>query len=186
MSPSIDYGLLGRAFDFYVSAGYTPIEVPWAVDDHHVAATLDSCSRTYMSEFAGNAIDPRTEKTLIGSAEQGLLALDPAHGRYVACTPCFRVEPTTDDRYQPWFMKVELFDNTGEDVSGMMLNDAHIFMSAYAKNWLSIVETPIGQDLELNGIEVGSYGFRSHPDYGSWSYGTGLALPRFDVANAVL
>jgi hypothetical protein len=36
-------------------------------------------------------------------------------------------------------------------------------------------------DIEINGIEVGSYGIRSVDDV-QYIYGTGLALPRYSTA----
>jgi hypothetical protein len=47
---------------------------------------------------------------------------------------------------------------------------------------LTIVKTEIGHDIELNGIEIGSYGWRQNQDI-IWAYGTGLAEPRFSIAN---
>ncbi len=46
---------------------------------------------------------------------------------------------------------------------------------------VEIVATDEGWDLEVNGIEVGSYGFRQSGGR-RWACATGLALPRFDVA----
>jgi len=34
-------------------------------------------------------------------------------------------------------------------------------------------------DIEIDGVEYGSYGLRYHEDIGVWVYGTGVALPRF-------
>ena len=44
------------------------------------------------------------------------------------------------------------------------------------------VKTDEGYDLEINGIEVGSYGARYHAKIGWWAYGTGLAEPRYTTA----
>jgi hypothetical protein len=45
-------------------------------------------------------------------------------------------------------------------------------------NEIKIVKTNIGYDLELNNIELGSYGVRKYGQL-HWVYGTGLAEPRF-------
>ena len=37
-------------------------------------------------------------------------------------------------------------------------------------------------DLEIAGIEVGSYGIRHHELVGHWAFGTGLAEPRYSQA----
>jgi hypothetical protein len=44
-----------------------------------------------------------------------------------------------------------------------------------------LVTTEDGLDVEIGGIEVGSYGTRLHEGF-SWNYGTGLAEPRFSSA----
>jgi hypothetical protein len=51
----------------------------------------------------------------------------------------------------------------------------------FASKLLVREATPEGIDLVLNGIEVGSYGVRTVGNR-TWTYGTGLALPRFTVA----
>ena len=51
----------------------------------------------------------------------------------------------------------------------------------YVNSNFEIVKTEEGLDIELNGIEIGSYGYRSYKDF-HWIYGTALAEPRFSLA----
>jgi len=66
--PLIDYGLLGQAITSYRHLGYKQIEVPWMVD-------RDICSST----FSGETFDVY-DLTLVGSAEQGFVAINPHRG----------------------------------------------------------------------------------------------------------
>lgn len=201
INPKIDYVLLGLAVAYYRDMGYTYMEVPWAVEDKHVAATCPTKNRSYLVERRyDDAVwrthaEPRlTDRrmSLVGSAEQGFLSLDLPPGQYVGVTPCFRVEPVQDIYYQPSFMKVELYDNT--EYSGavsrvkavkLMMLHARLFMNEQAIRRVEEEETDIGFDLTLAGVEVGSYGHRVVEGYRPWVYGTGLALPRFSVARAL-
>jgi hypothetical protein len=63
-----------------------------------------------------------------------------------------------------------------------MSQDALFFYrSIYEARDAAIIPTAQGLDIELGGIELGSYGYRS---YGRlhWIYGTGFAEPRFSQA----
>ncbi len=188
MSPKIDYALLGRAVHHYKLIGYEYVEVPWAVDDIYVDTTCPTHDRTLMVERRYDAPGdaPRDETlSLVGSAEQGFLAMDLSPGLYVGVTPCFRVEDKHDLLYQPWFMKVELFDNRDQLDGLKLLTDAQRFMQSETKAPVTSIITKVGVDLMIGGIEVGSYGGRTIGNLRPWRYGTGLALPRFSVASAV-
>lgn len=178
-NPRIDWRLLGEAVNFYEKIGYTYVEVPYIVPDAAVRMTLPT-------EFAYDEVTG-SGGGLVGSAEQSLLSMalnlelpDDIVGRgYVAVTPCFRQEPVLNDLYQRHFMKVELFQINNLNPMALLL-DAQWFMSKYAKT--QVVRTDEGKDLTVGGIEVGSYGLREGPNGLKWACGTGLALPRFDVA----
>ena len=106
---------------------------------------------------------------------------------YVSAGPCFREEPTYDDLHLPQFFKVELFvrckdEHEGRFAANELLYRAKRFMQDQSTVPLSIVEEGFGWDLELNGIEVGSYGYRCADGVGFWAYGTGIAEPRFSQA----
>jgi hypothetical protein len=62
-----------------------------------------------------------------------------------------------------------------------VLTDAWYVMKSLVGTRATSVKTDVGYDLEINGIEVGSYGRREVGDF-TWVYGTGLALPRFSQA----
>ena len=84
-------------------------------------------------------------------------------------------------------MKVELFQNdeVSEEALKRLVETLH-------ECWfyedlecpfedLKIIDTPEGYDIELYGIEIGSYGIRRVRGF-SWIYGTMLAEPRFSEA----
>lgn len=169
--PHIDYALLGEAVAHYKALGYRYVEVPYCVSHEIIRLTLPP---QYEPDYVSGL------GCLVGSAEQSLLALDLAPGEYMAVSPCFRPEPVLNDFYQRHFMKVELLQIGGAYMDHLkMLVDARGFMSHFAQ--VEVLETPEGHDLTVDGIEVGSYGEREARGR-RWSCGTGLALPRFDVA----
>ena len=173
----INYFLLGQAIAFYKEVGYTYIEVPWIVSKEAQFATLSDETRAFEVTDKGY---------LVGSAEQGIIELMKhglSNGAYVSCSPCFRNEPVKDDLHLDQFMKVELSVISSElrnidDIVGHAL----MFKQARSPSMVKtkyISDTEI--DLEINGVEVGSYGVREI-DGKFLYYGTGLALPRFDQA----
>ena len=179
MVAETNWARLGRAVDFYQACGFRRVEVPWFVAPEITALTLTD---------RGRALTVEPEGDLIGSAEQSLLTLDRAgqlgQGRFVACTPCFRREPVQDDLHLTGFMKVELYRNDAADEAAMqeMIGAALTFMRLETKTWvIEVKQTGEGFDLELGGIEVGSYGYQQAEGL-SWTYGTGIAEPRFTQA----
>lgn len=198
----IDWALLARAVEFYQSQGYKYVEMPWAVSAESVAITCPRPEYTANVDGLGS---------LVGSAEQSFLHMDLSgklgKGRFVALTPCFRLGDDGDDLHHPYFMKVELYINDAQGLEAMVDGvapegaiDNGPFM-AYL-HMLSIVgqfnrsilgdveienvrgvDTSEGCDVELNGIEIGSYGIRQHNGH-VWVYGTGVAEPRFSQARA--
>lgn len=84
-------------------------------------------------------------------------------------------------------MKVELYRNhVVDDVSVMeVLSEALGFFRGFFGMDARSVRTVEGWDIEAGGIELGSYGKRSHASL-SWVYGTGVALPRLTQAQAQL
>lgn len=176
----IDWSLIGEATNWYKANGYRYIDVPWWCSSQAHRVT---CPAEFAVYHAGMAEED--DAFFVGSAEQALLhmaikgELEP--GKYVATTPCFRAEPVITDTHKRVFMKVELM-NYGSKAYKELMNDAETFMERYSHD-IKRVETDIGFDLELNGIEVGSYGWREHPLVPEpWSYGTGVAEPRFSYA----
>lgn len=164
MVTAIDWSRLARAVEFYKACGYRYVELPWAVDDRIVAITAPH--EHWRSQVKGLG-------SLVGSAEQAFLSLD-AMGAldkdlYCALTPCFRVaeDPAQAETHQQHFMKVELFSNNGgprERILDRMIDDAHRFFQSEKRPADDLQIVPGDEagtfDLEINGVEVGSYGCR--------------------------
>jgi len=191
MDTAVDWARLGRAVEYYKGHGFTYVEVPWAVSRTAIEVTCPN------PQNAGEVMDLGC---LVGSAEQSFIALMQLGalppGKYVACTPCFRLGDTYDDLHAPYFMKVELIETAEEGIDlgsadvHKMVDLATSFMNrdlgrnalgANVPHAVSKVVTREGWDLEIDGIEVGSYGLRTHENL-AWVYGTGLAEPRFSAA----
>jgi hypothetical protein len=175
MPPLIDYALIADAVAHYGSCGYRQVEVPWLV-------SARACFATLPIENANHAM-PVGDRFLVGSAEQGFLETDLPLGRYLAISPCFRND--VEDRFhQKTFMKVELHqtDDTSDAALLMMIVAAVDFFRGHATSEdIAVMRTIDGADIEVNGIEVGSYGRRTVNGL-TWLYGTGLALPRLSIA----
>ena len=66
----------------------------------------------------------------------------------------------------------------------MMLDAEHGMLEVYQDERIDLVLEQTGPwawDISLNGIEVGSYGYRTYAGH-HWIFGTGLALPRMTIA----
>ena len=184
---SINYSNIGKAIDFYQSLDYEYIEVPWIVSEHAINATLPP-----------GAIATKTNMGyLVGSAEQAFVEMmlknQLKNKKYVAASPCFRDE-IEDEWHQKTFFKVELisiFESGNlEEIYPFvkqMIGDAYSFFQSLDTNNLKIEKTFLYEntfmlhDINLNGIEIGSYGIRKF-EHLTWIYGTGLAEPRFSMA----
>lgn len=176
--PEIDYSLLFSALNYYKKQGFIELSVPWVVP-------RETCEQTMPTGIV------LTEKldlwigTLVGSAEQSFFQLA-KEGKlkqdlsYVALTPCFRYD-NYDELHFPYFMKIELFRLGKEDFSFEFMESA-MYLFKYVGLDSFVETTNIGHDLvSKTGIELGSYGHRTVDDL-SWTYGTGLAEPRFTTA----
>lgn len=198
MDTVVNYSILARALDYYIGIGYKRIEVPWAVS----RAAIDITAR------GRHAASLRDGKSLVGSAEQSFLELElnpetalPPDS-YCALTPCFRPGDLDGEYHQEYFMKIELFRTDVVDKYAVdeMIWDASVFMQQelrFQEYHIERIDTPeenymiplhdtgtlLSADLNLNGVEVGSYGLRHCPEF-DWAYGTGLAEPRFSMAAA--
>ena len=181
---AIDWALIGKAVDFYESARFKYVEVPWIVSDEAVNATLPEGARPMRVAFGG-------ERSLVGSAEQSFLQmmlydkLEP--GSYVAASPCFR-DDVVDEWHFKDFLKVELImvvdQPAPREYARSLAMEAAVFfrkVGGAESQHLRLVETAIGLDLEYGGVEIGSYGVRSNRGH-HWVCGTGLAEPRFSQA----
>lgn len=167
----IDWAMMGRASDFYTNRGYEQTEVPWWVDRKVSQMTCPSDDLLYSLP----------DGDLIGSGEQGFLSMvgsSPLLGKRFTVTPCFRREPQLDRYHQTHFMKLELFSMDVDHGTHMyeMIDDALELFHQLGLT-TTVIMTNDGFDIMSQGVELGSYGVRSHSGI-NWAYGTGLALPR--------
>lgn len=178
----IDWPLLARAVEFYRDKGYKMVEVPWAVRPEDTAITCPNPMWTGVVDGLG---------ALVGSAEQSFLHLDLTgklgKGMFMALTPCFRIGDDGDFLHHPYFMKLELYVNENQEMAFVkMLSHVGLFnkseLNEYELSCVHGKQMDDGSiDIELRGIEIGSYGVRRHEDH-VWTYGTGIAEPRFSQA----
>lgn len=175
----IDWQRVARAIAHYTAIGYQYVEAPWIVGEEALAATLPP-GRTGLRTQDG---------PLVGSAEQSFLQLmldgQLCAGRYVAASPCFR-DDEIDELHQRTFFKVELIWVLAAGQSAVLVDqtvrDATDFFCQIAPaGSLAQLKVDAGVDIELGGVEIGSYGCRQYRGH-RWVYGTGLAEPRFSVA----
>lgn len=177
MNSSINATLLYSAMAFFKGRGYQFITVPMLVDEDIVKLTLPP---NRIPKF-------HADKCYVGSAEQSIYQLikegKDLPPKILAITPCQRDEETLDDLHQEIFLKIELActDNTMSyhDIA----NDVMYFYSQFTDKAKIIDFTDFDNscDIEINSIEVGSYGQREYMGR-SINFGTGLALPRFTQA----
>lgn len=186
---TIDYTKIGHAVKHYTKLGYEYIDAPWLVSLDSIIVTRPQGARVF-STFAGE---------LVASGEQSFLEIRDQlkPGRYQCVTPCFRDEKVHDELHLQYFMKNELIWvpdlnklDFAEDflvanvIRDEMIEDAKSFFDLYAPS--QIVNAPVlnafgNKDIQINGIEVGSYGHRLHAGF-IWIYGTGCAEPRLTQA----
>jgi aspartyl/asparaginyl-tRNA synthetase len=187
----IDYSYLTDAQKHYSQVGYNYVDAPWFVSDKAMNITVPA------------GITCQGKEIPVASGEQSFLqlALDKKLpvGKHYCVTPCLRRSDPYDDLHCQEFMKLELiyyFGYLEENIfaAGAMhcnlLEDAKSFFNKYLpievrnindmKRLGCVTENP--QDIEWNGIELGSYGIRHAAEVGSWIYGTGVALPRLQIA----
>jgi hypothetical protein len=182
MNAPIRWDFISRAIAYYSGLGYRYVEVPWVVGAAAINVTLPP----------GYTAFTTMDGTLVGSAEQSFIQLMTdgklSDGNYMACTPCFR-DDTVDEYHQRTFMKVELIQFRKQPIPephmaalSVALEALDFFQSLTMGQDVRVKKTPDGLDIELRGVELGSYGYRSHEDF-HWIYGTGLAEPRFSKAS---
>jgi len=192
---AIDYKVIEDAKAFYGDAGFKYIEVPWVVSPGAYNATAPKNGHIAKSQ------------TVVASGEQSFmqLILDGllAPGKYCCATPCFRPWDSGRSReHLPQFFKVELIEHDLKDFNenvkdyldryGKMKSLALEFLRQYVPQTTDIktndderleCTTHVSHDLVTTwGLELGSYGVRSHAAIGYWIYGTGVALPRLTSA----
>ena len=167
---NVDTKVVMEALSYYEGLGYELISVPMVVDKCSSESTKPT-DRKDLQHLSG---------VYVGSAEQSFIDMilkgDLKAGMYCAITPCYRDEPTLDGTHLNIFLKVELIA-VHSCIPEVLLGDAKEFFSRYITG-VEDVATEAGSDLEANGVELGSYGYRVVKGH-LISYGTGLAEPRF-------
>ncbi len=184
----IDYRKIADAVEYYQRCGYEYIEVPWIISLDTMLITRPPGARLF-STFAGE---------LVASGEQSFLEMRDKlekGKKYQCVTPCFRDEKVQDDLHLQYFLKNELIwlpdykDVPYSSLVYKMIEEAKGFFSGYDEdrtNEMKVVNNPMPNsfmnlDIEINGIEVGSYGLRQVESF-VWVYGTGCAEPRLSQA----
>lgn len=179
----INYKRISDAIEHYNSYGYKNVEVPWIVSRDSVLATLPDWA-------VPHGLDNGTE-ALVGSAEQAFIELYMQGrlplGKFQTTTPCFRYDQLTH-LHSRHFMKTELIDTentTPESLHAMITAAIRFFQSSGgAIPTVAQLEKDECYDINIENVEVGSYGIRSYRGL-TWVYGTGLAEPRFTKALAM-
>jgi len=194
MRAEIDWSLIGDAIEFYKRFKFKYVEVPWMVFNEAIDATIPVGKQPF---YIGGRHGGVSGGALVGSAEQSFLQLmldgKLEQGRYVTASPCFR-DDEVDELHFKDFFKVELIHVIDDTAAGQTDADAlvnillqtalHFFASKMSDtDRVRIVTTDIGRDIFVNGVEVGSYGYRTYRGH-HWIYGTGLAEPRFSQARS--
>lgn len=178
---NINYARLGAAQKIFEEFGFQNIETPWLVSPQAIDATIPPGFRSFDSLFG----------CLVGSAEQGFIQLM-SDGQltpdtcYQSTSPCFRQEDEYNELTRQTFMKLELHWYRPQEprkAVQMMLRTVFdcYFEIAPEVERFDLIETPEGLDINLNGVEIGSFGVREWNGH-VWAYGTGLAEPRFSLA----
>jgi len=189
--------LMHGALNLLSSVGFTFVDLPWAVYSMYSDATRPKDARDFETPLG----------SLVASGEQSFLQmwnrreLPPLLSSlgYVGWTPCFRDEPVHDELHQGAFLKVEWFvpfpKDPGNELQALLEIQKVVFISMAqmvgvdldtAKAGIEVEQTDThAYDINVGGIEIGSYGLRYFMG-GIYLYGTGLALPRFNVAFAKL
>jgi hypothetical protein len=185
------YDLIEAAIQYYKARGFEYIEVPWVVSAKAMNVTVPSYGTKSTSD-----------NCFVASGEQSFMQmiLDGAlpHGRYCCATPCYRPwDAGKSAQHQAQFFKVELIQYIKDSIYDSMdywklRYTAEMFFKRYVYGVRQIdtkdddrqeCTTHTSHDIVTDwGLELGSYGHRSHFDIGAWIYGTGVALPRLQNA----
>lgn len=181
---TIDWSLLGRAVEYFGDLGFEYVDTPWMVDADIAAITCPS--ERYFDRVETNG------KILVASAEQGFLQMELEGNlsgvNYISVGPCFRIQDAhenPDGFHQETFAKAELYVRCKSIEQATEIGKE---LAIKARNFLTLDAEIVKQsktswDLELNGIEIGSYGGRAYNDI-CWAYGTAVALPRYTQAQS--
>lgn len=177
----INFNFINESIQFYESKGFKRIESPWLVTEPISNITKPQTAQNYF------VTKDNKKKVFVASGEQSFLYMINKgylpEGKYQTVTPCLRNDDF-DSYHTKYFIKNELiqFGEVSERDIDPIIDQAYMFFrtlipSSHRKK-LDVVPTPIGFDIELDGIEIGSYGYRECP-FAKWIFATGIAEPRF-------
>jgi hypothetical protein len=175
----IDYAKLADATHYYGEMGFKRIESPWTV----TKAISDITRPPEAKDFSLIHDD---NKVLVASGEQSFLYLYNKgflpKGKFQTTTPCFRKE-SFGPFHTKYFIKTELIDteNVTEKSLMAMIDHATCFFGRYTPALEVVKTSDTSYDINVGGIEVGSYGIRTS-SFLDWIYGTGVAEPRLTKA----
>lgn len=179
MSKTVNYELIARSINYYKDLGYRQVEAPWLI---HESASKHT-KPTGSMEFVVN--DGKSDTVLPASGEQSFIHMSMTGelevGKYQTVTPCFR-DDIPDELHQTQFIKNELIivDPAADDLDNMVHDATKLFGELFREP-IHVQQTDIGFDIEYNGMELGSYGYRTLPNGVPYIYGTGLAEPRTSI-----
>ncbi len=177
MNSNINATLIYSAMKFFKDKGYRFITVPMLVDEDIVRLTLPK----------GRNPKFHNDKCYVGSAEQSIYQMikdgKDLPPKILAITPCQREEEVLDELHQEIFLKIELACTDNTMTYRGIANDVIDFYDTLTEHAVMVNFEDFDDtcDIEVNGIEVGSYGRREYKGR-TINFGTGLALPRFTDA----
>lgn len=173
---TISTTLILEAIEHYTTLGYTLIDVPQCVDfdvsQHTKPEGVPELFHQGMKVYVASA-----EQSFIQLHKEGKLS----DGKYMALTPCYRNENILDDTHYTVFLKLELIV-VGKAESYKVMHDCLGFFKPRTQQESYFICTDEGidtYDIICEDVEVGSYGVRKMLDGTVYTYGTGIAEPRF-------
>ncbi len=188
----------------FVARGCVLVNLPWLAPDHIMQHTKPAwVNRSDPATMEGSLV-ASGEQSFLWLHERGDLPPNRGHG-YIGFSACFRLEEY-DAYHHHYFLKAELFAPATDEAhaaaiqhamlrdvrqvwSGLQVSNAPLEFAALSHvpshhRILPIRVRDLGDqmDLEINGVELGSYGIR-HDCHGDlYVFGTALAEPRFGEA----
>ncbi len=168
--------LILDAINYYTKLGYRLIDVPQCVD---LEVSQHTKPEGTPEKFHKGV------QVYVASAEQSFIQLHKQQelpdGKYMALTPCYRHESILNDTHYSMFLKLELIV-VGESCGYQVMHDSLGFfkpLTAQESYFIATEEGVDTYDIMCDDIEIGSYGVRKMLDGTVYTYGTGIAEPRF-------
>lgn len=178
---------LGQMMNLWQSAGAVFIPLPWMASQEAVDATRPP-------ERAPNTDIQTPFGFLVASGEQAFMDMASTLQEkqiYIGWSPCFRHEPSFDATHHYYFLKAEAFVRCSSSQAPLevdrvrniaMLGFKTLLRLSNTNAQLEFRQTAIhAYDIECNGIEVGSYGYRNYNGQ-TYVFATALAEPRWSEA----